>query len=333
MLLNLGGAGLLLFTYLAPWISPRSLPQVGLLAIGYPVLAMLNLLLALPWLCKRRREAWISLGALLLGFYPLTSYVGLHPPRERPAHSIRVMTMNANYFDSLRPVALEHKQARIQEFREFLAEEQPDLLCTQDFTADGRLEQPLLRSLEQDCGLVHSYRGGHSQGIFSRYPILDRQETRFPESTNSFVWADVQLPQGRIRVHDLHLESYALGQLARDTPVRDVYRRMQERISLRSQQAEWVAQSIADSPYPVLVCGDFNDVPLSYAYQRISRGLRDGFREAGWGWGITYSGPLPLPLLRIDYILASAQFRFSNYRIPRRGFSDHYSAVCEISER
>ena len=35
------------------------------------------------------------------------------------------------------------------------------------------------------------------------------------------------------------------------------------------------------SPYPIIVCGDFNDVPVSYAYETIGAGLQNAFVEKG----------------------------------------------------
>ena len=57
--------------------------------------------------------------------------------------------------------------------------------------------------------------------------------------------------------------------------------------SLRSKQAEAIAQHIENSPYPVIVCGDFNDTPVSYTYRMMKTGLKDAFRQSGFGFGGT----------------------------------------------
>ncbi len=53
----------------------------------------------------------------------------------------------------------------------------------------------------------------------------------------------------------------------------------------RNRQADLLTKAIAESPYPVIVCGDFNDTPASYAYRKISRSLQDCFLQAGAGHG------------------------------------------------
>src|ERR1017187_5142624 len=71
----------------------------------------------------------------------------------------------------------------------------------------------------------------------------------------------------------------------------------------RATQAEEVSDEIRRSPYPVILCGDFNEVPLSYAYRILTQGLHDDFQEAGWGSGTSHSDALPWT--RIDYIFSS----------------------------
>lgn len=43
----------------------------------------------------------------------------------------------------------------------------------------------------------------------------------------------------------------------------------------RGKQAERIHQHILKCPYPILVCGDFNDTPASYTYSVISPYLKD----------------------------------------------------------
>ena len=91
---------------------------------------------------------------------------------------------------------------------------------------------------------------------------------------------------------------------------------------LRAEQAEEVVGQIEKSPYPVLLCGDFNEIPQSYAYYIISRGLQDAFKASGRGLGVTYNGRIPA--LRIDYVMAGPEFEVLGHRIGRARFSDHY---------
>ncbi|MBK6641784.1 MAG: hypothetical protein IPG39_11360 [Bacteroidetes bacterium] len=83
---------------------------------------------------------------------------------------------------------------------------------------------------------------------------------------------------------------------------RNILKRLKKAFIKRAAQADMISKHIGTSPYPVIVCGDFNDTSLSYTYKTISAGLLDAFRESGSGMGSTYTGPIPG--LRIDYIPA-----------------------------
>ena len=99
--------------------------------------------------------------------------------------------------------------------------------------------------------------------------------------------------------------------------------------SIRARQARTVAAHIRRCPYPVIVCGDFNDTPLSYTYHVLGKQLQDAFAEAGFGLSNTYNGLLPS--FRIDYILYSSHFKAVSYSCDRIDLSDHFpvSAVLK----
>ena len=81
------------------------------------------------------------------------------------------------------------------------------------------------------------------------------------------------------------------------------------------------------SPYPVIVCGDFNDTPLSYAYKKIKGDLIDSFVTCAIGIGESF---VKIPGLRIDYIMHDKAFKSFNYHKQKEVLSDHYAISCEI---
>ena len=104
--------------------------------------------------------------------------------------------------------------------------------------------------------------------------------------------------------------------------VRDIGSHLKQAFILRSEQASVIANYIKQSPYPVIVMGDFNDTPVSYAYRRIRKGLYDAFRESGRGFGNTYAGELPS--FRIDFIMYSDPYRSHDFKRTKMKSSDHY---------
>src|SRR5699024_7253767 len=96
----------------------------------------------------------------------------------------------------------------------------------------------------------------------------------------------------------------------------------------RSKEVDILAEKIKESPYPVLVCGDFNDPPNSYSYSSVSDGLKDAFLEKGFGVGRTFRKVSPT--LRIDYIFTSTSIGIVNFNIMHVDYSDHYPIVSKI---
>jgi endonuclease/exonuclease/phosphatase family metal-dependent hydrolase len=104
-------------------------------------------------------------------------------------------------------------------------------------------------------------------------------------------------------------------------------KRLKTQIQRRSEQTKTVVEAINESPYPVIVMGDFNDTPQSYTYQQLKEGRKDAFIEKGSGWGATFLKPFPV--LRIDYILHDEELECTSYKCISDIESDH--ALVEAS--
>ena len=85
---------------------------------------------------------------------------------------------------------------------------------------------------------------------------------------------------------------------------------------------------IENSPYPIILAGDFNDTPSSFAYQQMNEILDDTFIKRGKGIGPTYNGTIPL--LRIDYIFIDKKFSCTNYQKNNNPNSDHFPIIADI---
>ena len=144
-----------------------------------------------------------------------------------------------------------------------------------------------------------------------------------------------------IRIYNLHLESLHFGKSDYEVlqnpdleekntwrKLRNVAGKIKRASARRADQANTIKNHIAQSPYPVIVCGDFNDTPVSYTYRQITADLQDTFQKKGRGFGATYAGPLPA--LRIDYILTDQRFRILSHAVFREADSDHYPIVSQL---
>jgi endonuclease/exonuclease/phosphatase family metal-dependent hydrolase len=98
--------------------------------------------------------------------------------------------------------------------------------------------------------------------------------------------------------------------------------------NLRSKQAELVKREKDDSPYPTILCGDFNDVPNSFTYFKIKGDDNDAFLKAGFGIGRSFAALSPT--LRIDYIFTSKKIEVLQFKKTKLYYSDHYPLVADL---
>ncbi|MCB0566586.1 MAG: endonuclease/exonuclease/phosphatase family protein [Phaeodactylibacter sp.] len=323
-----------LLAYLAPYISPAVFWPLSFVGLLYPWLLLGNILCIIGWVILRKYYFLFSLGCILFGWNHFQSYVGLHfTSPGLPESSIRAMTFNCYGFrhDGKNGVRL-----TTDELPGSFPLEGMDIICFQEFPSPRhgnyfvdhiKANSPLKRTV---------YQQGGSLAIFSRFPIKAQDTHYFPNRVNGYQYADLEIEGRIIRLFNIHLQSNSVAGIADQVAeeganlqdkktwlrIRGMMSRYKRAAILRAEQAEEVVGQIEKSPYPVLLCGDFNEIPQSYAYYIISRGLQDAFKASGRGLGVTYNGRIPA--LRIDYVMAGPEFEVLGHRIGRARFSDHY---------
>jgi len=179
--------------------------------------------------------------------------------------------------------------------------------------------------------------------IFSNHPILQWKKVQTAKEYNrTFLWADILVNTDTIRIFNIHLQSMHfakddytfienIDQQGMDNVQRNgrnIIRKMKNAYTQRASQATDVKAEIDKSPYPVIVCGDMNDVPNSYAYQTISKNLNDSYTEKGWGIGRTFQ--FLSPTLRIDYVLHSKALSLRQVQIIRPSPGDHNPVIADF---
>lgn len=84
---------------------------------------------------------------------------------------------------------------------------------------------------------------------------------------------------------------------------------------------------------PMIICGDFNDVPTSRVYRRMSETFHDTWAQAGQGDGFGF--PADKPHKRIDYLWISKGPSLVPLKawIPPSEASDHLPVVAEFELR
>ncbi|GAB2532319.1 endonuclease/exonuclease/phosphatase family protein [Rufibacter soli] len=353
VVLNIGAAVLLVLSHVASYINPAVLWVGSLVALTFPVLLLLNLLFILYWLLIKSRAVFISLFAVLVGFNNLQTQIQLNLfPAKVPAHArqLRVLSFNARLFDLYAWTG--NPRTRDKIFK-MVQDESPDILCFQEFYTSSRPGRnnldtllQLQKATNQHVAYTETLRKTDHWGIatFSTFPVVRRGHILFNEKTNNLcIFTDLKIGEDTVRVYNVHFQSNRFkredyeflgnpnAKPSNDEKLmasRNIIKRLQVGATKRAHQVKVVADHIESSPYPVIVCGDFNDPPASFTYNKISKGLKDAFVESGWGLGNTFNGLFSI--LRIDYLLHDANMVGSGYRTIRQNLSDHYPIVTDL---
>lgn len=270
---------------------------------------------------------------------------------QAPSTTLRLLSANVRIFNVYAQLRKPDPAAPAK-FMEWLAASPADVLCLQEFynepagtkSADGdlfrvgeKLGADIGRQVFISKSLTNSAGAEFGLAIFSRLPIVGRGEIAFGRlSQNHAMWVDVAGPgpHDTVRIFNAHLQSMSLDE--RDivtagssraglkTKGRGLLGRFVRGAAARAWQADTLLARISRSPYPVLLAGDLNDVPYSYAYNALAGPLQNAWATVGFGPGNTYHGRLP-PLLRIDQQFAGPRWQVLACRIHDEiPYSDHF---------
>lgn len=348
LILNIIGALAMFLAYLAPVVNPARVFLPALFGLAYPYLLMLHLAFLCFWLIRLKKEILISVIVILLGWNHLNNLIPLNlrpseiPVNASPDRFIKALSYNVRGFD----IYQWNKEPEAKkEIFEFLKKEEPQLVCMQEYYTspkNGQTHADICNQLKYlPFNAVyhtadHTNKNGFGIATFSKYPIIKKSRIPFNSSLNAAMYTDILFRSDTLRVFNIHLQSirfqkddYAFMDTARlkysndqMSEIRAIGSRLKTAFSLRAEQSQIIANYIKESPYPVVVMGDFNDTPQSYAYRKISKGLQDAFRKSGRGFGNTYAGELPS--FRIDYIMYSPPLLSAAFKRVKTDHSDHF---------
>ncbi len=339
---------------LTPHINPASFLARPILGLIAPVIFLAIVLLELYWIIRWRWRMMLFVGLfLLIGLFDLSLFF---KPVVRRDYNNGEYSRNSMLVASYNVRGLYDKAGQSissDKVAELMMEQEPDIICFQEFSYIRAKTSAKLLSLMDDYnvvvgteGLQPNVRRPTPLVIMSKYPILGTGCTIESEQDSIIhhsIWADVKVENDTLRVYNNHLESTSIsasdeayisnrGYLTDTTyrsEIRSISSRIQNSSIVRAQQVDHIVAAMESFDGDKIVCGDFNDTPKSYTYGKLSRGLQDCFSEAGRGYSHTYSGFLNL--LRIDYILVSESFEVESYEvIDEDEVSDHLPVFARI---
>ncbi|MCE6992591.1 endonuclease/exonuclease/phosphatase family protein [Dyadobacter sp. CY323] len=316
----------------------------GFVMMSFPVLILVHLISVPIWFLIDRKRALLPVVVLAFGclFLPRTYKFGddVEPDRGNPG-TFSVMGYNTHTFMRNLDVRDAAVKKEIGDMKSWLAGSGADILCMPEYFEDRSKLFNLAETLEK-AGYLYSNRFNYPDGaannyysgliLFSKHPIVHARDTIF-ESQNGMVQADIKIGSDTVRVVAVHLYSMTLNlsKLAHQKQIDGIkqeskitFRRMKDGFKQRSKEIKILKTWTKDSPYPVIVCGDFNEVPYGYVYGELGRDMKNSFEEKGDGFGFTFNH-LPY-FIRIDHQFYSSD-KLDLLDFKTRSdikFSDHY---------
>ncbi len=341
---------LMCFSYFSSFLSPERLGMAAIIWFGFPYLWFLCGVLCVAWLVVRPRwAALVPLVAMLFTFSGMLTIVDFGNAPVVDGHELKILTYNARLFNN--------KPESRQGIVDFIRGQDADIVCLQEMCTEKFLtragfetldklfpQYPYVLANNHVTELGPKERNGDGMIIFSRLPLQEYRpmELEGPFSQR-FIGAIVTIDSMRhFAVFNVHLESIKLMPRHLDavnnvthayehetgSNLFDTFRHLRSAFDERADQVRKLVECDRVTDMPVIVCGDFNDTPISYTYNKLSTILIDSFREAHGGFGDTYNGPLPP--LRIDYVFHSHAFCCTRYEELDIDFSDHLPVACTL---
>lgn len=318
------------------------MPFIGLALSG---LLLINLAVAIYWGIRRRFWIIIPLIAIAANW----QYLGriFQPPFTaggKEANTLKIATYNVDSFGN------EQSGYSCKEIAAYMKEHRVDIICFQEFAGNRYFTPDSIRNAFADWQYAVIPQAPDSTPIlqvalFSKYPVKDSRLITYPDSRNCSMWCDLNVDGQTVRIFNNHLQTTEVSQNKRrlerelakneltgreEAVARQLLEGLNENFRKRAAQAKTLEQLIRTTPYPILVCGDFNSLPSSYTYSTVKGdNLQDGFQTCGHGYMYTFR--YFKRLLRIDHIFHSKEFKGVDYYSPDLKLcSDHNPVVMEV---
>ena len=332
--------------FASTFLPPDRFWLAGFAVFGIPALLLLNLVFVFIFLLVSPVYATAPFVLLIIGWPHVLATFAWN--RNLPVGKLKVLSMNVETFRGY----ARHTPERIlmaHSILQYLEKTDAGIMCLQEFYDKPGSYMYSTRKRIKKAGFAYdfysrttTYDKTSTVGmvIFSRYPFLNQGVLyKLDNNNNQIIWVDVKTPLGIVRVYSLHLESIKLksyeiemnqGKEEVKRNLRTVTGKLRSGFLRRAAQFKLLMEHAEKSPYPVLLCGDFNEVPYSYVYNKLKVRYQSSFEEAGHGFGFTYNGMIPF--LRIDNQFADYRLRVNTFKTNyEMKSSDHFPLEVSYS--
>jgi len=326
-------------------IPPDYFWIAGFIAYGIPVLLLINFIVLIWKTIKKQINGLFPFLILVIGYGFIKDTFKIS--RNDSRGDLKIISFNTRvfnlYFNNGKDTA------SVNEMINWINEQAADVICFQEFYNNAKSSN--LNTLEKiqeynDYYYFHSPKyinqigGEFGDVIFSKYPIINEGQILFEKNSfNKVIYVDLKIDMDTIRIYNMHLQSLhivedeLINSEDLQTGIKQLIPNLKDGFIQRAGQIRILMNDIDNCPYPLILCGDLNDLPYSYAYRKLNSTLDNGFTEAGNGFGFTFNGKLFF--LRIDNHFFSEELEIHSFKTHREmKCSDHFpvSATYSINQ-
>lgn len=330
--------------FICAFLRPDEYWWAGFYALSIPFWIGLHITWLVFWGLQKKWEKLLISGiTLLVGFRFCMAIFSISLPGFADA-DFTLLSQNVRVFNSYRDLHKDYKEAK--ESIRWAVANNADIKCFQEYYhyAGHKLgyfstNDSLKRNGEYYAYVASTRPDIKNQtfglAIFSRFPILKKGKIDIgTRSGNAAIYADVKVNDKVVRVINVHLQSLKINEEAavnhytEESTIKHLVGNLKYGFQRRTFQIHALEQAVKTSPFPVIICGDFNDTPYSYAYQTLRNRMQNAFEAEGNGFGISFNGKIPF--LRIDHQFYTSELEAISFETDRSAdFSDHFPTIGE----
>lgn len=324
-------------------LNPAEHPLLSTMGMSFPFLLLVNLAFLFFWLIFKWRMIWITVLGYVCAYVPINIYMPLNTSQEIPDGALKLISYNVCTYGG----NFKYEQG-FETVLKYLKEQKPDIICVQEDVDTWRRyvfqEYEKQWAYNDTMVIVNTPQSLNALGIHTRFPIIKRERIEYSSLANGSAAWWLKVEDDTLIVVNNHFESCHLnsddrtqyrqiikGELPRDSARAEsklLLIKLAEANAIRSGQIRTVLRYVEEHcQYPIIVCGDFNDNPISYSRHAMAERLTDCFQETGRGIGLSYNQKAFS--LRIDHIFCSEQLQPFNCKVDdEMDASDHYPILC-----
>jgi endonuclease/exonuclease/phosphatase (EEP) superfamily protein YafD len=340
---NIATVILLLCAGFSDRLNPVDYPLLSCFGITFPVFLIANLLFLFFWLTFKWQKIWIPIIGYLLAYLPLSIYMPMNLKQDVSEDALKIISYNVCTYGGNNKY-----EDGFDTIYNYLKRQKADIVCLQEDVDTWRrfvfIRYEKIYPYNDTTIFCNTVASMNGVGIHTRFPILRKERIPYKSEANGSVAYYLKMDNGdTLLVINNHLEGTHLtkkdrsnykrllkGKMERDTAKEEsklLFDKLASAAATRAPQADAVHRYIeTHRQYPIIVCGDFNDNPISYSRRTISQGLSDCFAKTGKGIGLSYNQKGFF--VRIDNILCSEHFIPEKCEIDdKMDASDHYPII------